>query len=199
MTTKRLVDVAWEAFDALPVEQKSPYLLQPDGTPFHTLFAQQFDLAILDRLTLLANEIRAIAKTRAGMCFLHELVYPDTSNIFDRRGRKSLLAEGHYRISSPIYTITFMALALYGVLGGSFSRVGYTRRIVLVAATAGVVRILGFAMQSASAHVPALNILQYALPIAPIVFVCIRLYGTPRRAYAPIALTPLTASAGARP
>jgi len=74
MTTKRLVDVAWDAFEPLPVEQKTPYLLQPDGTPFHTLFAQQFDLPLLDRLTILSNEIRAIAKTRAGMCFLHELV-----------------------------------------------------------------------------------------------------------------------------
>jgi lipopolysaccharide export system permease protein len=131
--------------------------------------------------------------------FLHELIYPDTSNVWDRRGKKSLLAEGHYRISSPIYTITFMALALYGVLGGSFSRVGYTRRIVLVAATAGVVRILGFAIQSASAHSPSLNVLQYVLPIAPIVFVCVKLYGRPARTREPTALTPLTVAAGRHP
>ena len=74
MTSKRMVDIAWEAFEPLPVEEKVPYLFQEDGTPFHTLFAQQFDHALLDRLATLANEIRAIAKTRAGMGFLHELI-----------------------------------------------------------------------------------------------------------------------------
>ena len=74
MTNKRMVDIAWEPFSALPVDQKTPYLMQPDGTPYHTLFAQQFDYALLDRLTQLASEIRGVAKTRAGMCFLHELV-----------------------------------------------------------------------------------------------------------------------------
>lgn len=74
MTTKRMVDISWEAFEALPVEEKTPYLLQADGTPFHTLFAQQYDLALLEKLTDLATEVRAIAKTRAGMCFLRDLV-----------------------------------------------------------------------------------------------------------------------------
>ena len=74
MSNKRMVDIAWEPFSALSVEQKTPYLAQSDGTPYHTLFAQQFDLALLDRITHLATEIRGIAKTRAGMGFLHELV-----------------------------------------------------------------------------------------------------------------------------
>ena len=129
--------------------------------------------------------------------FLHELIYPDTTNYWDRKDKKMLLSEGHYRISSPIYTITFMALALYGVLGGAFSRVGYTRRIATVAGAAGLVRILGFAAQSASAHAPALNILQYALPIAPIVFVCLRLYARPRSSEQLVALAPLPLVAGA--
>ena len=74
MTTKRMVDISWAQFEPLPVEQKVPYLLQSDGTPYHTLFAQQFDFPLLDRLTHLATEIRGIAKTRSGMAFLHELV-----------------------------------------------------------------------------------------------------------------------------
>jgi len=74
MTPNRLVDIPWAQFSALSVDQKAPYLAQSDGTPFHTLFAQQFDFALLDRLTHLATEIRGIAKTRAGMGFLHELV-----------------------------------------------------------------------------------------------------------------------------
>ncbi|MFZ4396082.1 MAG: aspartate/ornithine carbamoyltransferase family protein [Kiritimatiellia bacterium] len=74
MKTKRLLDIPWAEFSALPVEQKTPYLMHADDTPYHTLFAQQFDLSLLDRLTHLATEIRGIAKTRAGMGFLRDLV-----------------------------------------------------------------------------------------------------------------------------
>ncbi len=74
MRPRRLLDISWGEFDAMSVEQKAPYLVQSDGTPYHTLFAQQFDLALLERLTHLATEIRGIAKTRAGMGFLRELV-----------------------------------------------------------------------------------------------------------------------------
>jgi len=72
--TKRIADIAWNEFESLPVEEKTPYLAQEDGTPFHTLFAQQFNLDRLEQLASLANEIRAIAKTRAGMGFLREMV-----------------------------------------------------------------------------------------------------------------------------
>ncbi len=111
--------------------------------------------------------------------YLHELFYPDTSNIWDLRNKKKFLTEGNYRLSSPLYTITFMALAVYGVLGGSFSRVGYGRRIGAVAGTAIVVRILGFAAQSLCDGTPALNVLQYLIPIIPIIHVARKLY--PRR------------------
>ena len=60
-----------------------------------------------------------------------------------------------------------MALALSGVLGGSFSRTGYGRRIAIVAGTAVVIRILGFGAQAACDAAPALNVLQYAIPLAP--------------------------------
>lgn len=61
-------------FESLPMEEKIPLLAQPDGTPFHTLFAQQFDRKILDSLGVLATEIRTIAKSRAGMKFLMDLL-----------------------------------------------------------------------------------------------------------------------------
>lgn len=71
---QRMYDIKWEAFQKLTIEEKAPYLMQPDGAPFHTLFAQQFNTALLDGLALLANEIRAIAKTRTGMGFLRDLI-----------------------------------------------------------------------------------------------------------------------------
>jgi aspartate carbamoyltransferase catalytic subunit len=71
---KRLPDIAWEDFRTLPFMEKTPYLMQPDGAPYHTLFAQQFDEGLLAQLAALANEIRAIAKTRAGADFLRQQV-----------------------------------------------------------------------------------------------------------------------------
>jgi aspartate carbamoyltransferase catalytic subunit len=71
---RNIIDISWEEFAALPTEEKVPYLQQPDGTPYHTLFAQQFDPALLERLCSLANSIRGIAKTRVGMDFLRHLI-----------------------------------------------------------------------------------------------------------------------------
>ena len=71
---KRLQDISWNDFAALGVEAKTPYLAQPDGQPFHTLFAQQFDRDLLDRMCLLATAVRTIAKSRCGMGFLMGLL-----------------------------------------------------------------------------------------------------------------------------
>lgn len=70
--TSRLTDFEWEGFHRLSVDEKSRLMMQSDNTPFHTLYAQQFDLRLLDRICALANVVRAIAKTRPGMAFLME-------------------------------------------------------------------------------------------------------------------------------
>jgi aspartate carbamoyltransferase catalytic subunit len=71
---KKMIDISWEVFSALPLTEKVPYLSQDGGVPYHTLFAQQFDRELLERLGQLANSIRTIAKTRSGMDFLRQLV-----------------------------------------------------------------------------------------------------------------------------
>ncbi len=68
----KLTDIGWDGFEALPLEAKRPYLEREggDGMPYHTLFAQQFDRPLLERLSALANRIRFIAKSREGALFL---------------------------------------------------------------------------------------------------------------------------------
>ena len=65
---KRLNEIEWEKFEALSLEEKRPYLerVEGDGMPYHTLFAQQFDRPVLERLCALANRIRFINKTIRG-------------------------------------------------------------------------------------------------------------------------------------
>ena len=67
---KNIFDITWDDFQKLSLSEKVPYLMQSDGTPYHTLFAQQFGFEQLERLAQLANEIRTIAKSRAGTEFL---------------------------------------------------------------------------------------------------------------------------------
>ncbi len=71
---KELTTLSWEAFEALSKKEKAPFLTQKDGMPFHTLFAQQFDRATLERLCGLATKIRRIAKQREGALFLASLL-----------------------------------------------------------------------------------------------------------------------------
>lgn len=62
-------NMKWEEFEKLSYNDKSRFC-KKDGRAYHTLFAQQFDRKMLDRLGELATKIRRIAKTKQGMTFL---------------------------------------------------------------------------------------------------------------------------------
>ena len=87
-----------------------------------------------------ALDLSPFLRTRDGVTYeesdryLHELLFPDMSGSYERKSRNKLLAEGHSRLSSPLYSITFMAMAFAAVLGSSFSRLGYGRRIAVTGA-----------------------------------------------------------------
>lgn len=98
--------------------------------------------------------------------WLSELLFPDPGNEWEVGNRLKLLAEAHARLASPLYVIAFMAMALAAVIGGSFSRTGYGRRIAVASAIAIAVRLLGFAAVSACGSNAWLNIIQYLLPLA---------------------------------
>ena len=67
---EKLTDIGWDEFSALSLEEKRPYLMREDGMPYHTLFAQQFDRRLLERLCALATRIRFINKTKEGALYL---------------------------------------------------------------------------------------------------------------------------------
>ena len=102
--------------------------------------------------------------------YLHELFFPDLTQAWEQHNRKSLLAEGHARLATPLYNIAFMAMALGAILGGGFSRLGYGRRIAVMAALATLTRIAGFVVQAACDDNVWLNVLQYAVPLTALAF-----------------------------
>jgi len=97
--------------------------------------------------------------------YLHELFFPDLTQDWERKNQLSMLAEGHARLSTPLYNIAFMAMALSAIIGGGFSRLGYGKRIAWIGAAAAVTRIVGFTVQSAAEESAWLNLLQYLVPL----------------------------------
>lgn len=73
---KTLKDISWDEFHTLELEAKRLYLERNDGSgvPYHTLFAQQFDRVLLERLAALANRIRFMAKSKEGALYLKSLL-----------------------------------------------------------------------------------------------------------------------------
>jgi lipopolysaccharide export system permease protein len=125
---------------------------------------------------------------------MHELVFPDLTQAWERKERKEMLAEANARLSAPLYNIAFMAMALAAVIGGSFSRLGYSRRIITVGAAAAVVRIAGFAVQALCANSVWLNVAQYLIPLGATGWAFAALFRQPVKRF--IALRPLTGSTG---
>ena len=76
MAMAKLTEIGWEEFSGLELVKKRPYLELPDGggMPYHTLFAQQFDRGILERLCALANRIRFINKSKEGALYLKNVL-----------------------------------------------------------------------------------------------------------------------------
>ncbi len=98
--------------------------------------------------------------------YLHELFFPDLSQSWERNNRLKLYAEGHSRLSSPLYNFAMVCLALAAVLGGGFSRLGYGRRIAIAGAAAAATRIVGVGIQAICDDNIWFNVLQYAAPAA---------------------------------
>jgi lipopolysaccharide export system permease protein len=98
--------------------------------------------------------------------YLHELFYPDFSQTWEQQNELRLYAEGNARLAEPLYNIALVTLALAAVLGSSFSRMGYGRRIMTAAGLAAIARIAGVGMQAVADDNVWFNVLQYLVPVA---------------------------------
>ena len=112
--------------------------------------------------------------------YLHELLFPDTNQAWDRANIDKMLAEGHARLAEPLYAIAFMAMAAATVLGGAFRRQGYGLRIAVVAGVAVVVRALGFVVEAAVGAHPAFNFAQYLVPLTAVALSAAIMFGAHR-------------------
>lgn len=101
--------------------------------------------------------------------FLDELFYPDMTDGNNQFNAAKLRAEGHQRLTLPIYALTFTVIALAALLSGGFTRRGLGKRItmailLIIAIQAGA---LGFT--NLAARFPWMVPLVYLNAILPLV------------------------------
>jgi len=100
--------------------------------------------------------------------YLSELFNPDMSRQWDRKNAGNLIAEGHNRLASPLYSFAFVLIALFALIGGPYNRQGYTVRIALACGGAGALRVSGFVLQGVVARNGAYW-LEYLVPVGAII------------------------------
>ena len=111
------------------------------------------------------TESRETIRYKPADLWMGQLFNPSPDIVATSGSRGELLAEAHSRLSSPLYALTAMALALSAIMGGTFSRTGYGWRMARAAAIFLVVRVFGYGIVAASAWNGWLNVFQYLLPL----------------------------------
>ncbi len=157
---------------------RSAVLSEKDGKPALLLrdaVVQQLDdlqqLSVLefDEYTFELNNFMkedAGLNLKASDKFLHELFFIDRTNYFELKDANALNAEGHARLTTPLLSFVMALLAIYAVLGGDFSRRGYGQRIAIATGLAVLILALQLSLQSEAEDTPALNVMQWVLPLA---------------------------------
>ena len=124
----------------------------------------EFDQYLFDLTDFMKEDSDLVLK--ASDKYLHELFFVDRTNYFELKEADALLAEAHSRLTTPLLNIVMTLLAIVAVLGGDFSRKGYSKRIAWATGGAIGVLIVQLVLQSASANDPALNVLQWLAPLS---------------------------------
>lgn len=123
-----------------------------------------FESNTYDLTQLLA--IDPVLRLKASDRYLHELFTPNPDAYANPKWEDEFKAEGHARLSSPLFNIALVLLALSFLARGEHQKMGYGLKIAIAAALGFSIRLSGFAFASVAEDEPALNIVQYIVPIS---------------------------------
>lgn len=112
--------------------------------------------------------------------FLPGLLEPSKS-ASDQYYANELVAEGHQRLSNPLYALAFAMIALAALLSGDFNRRGQTRRILTAISLVMLLQVGGIGMSNWAANFTGLIPLMYGVPVAAILGSAYMLSRYPRR------------------
>lgn len=104
--------------------------------------------------------------------YLHELLWPDMTLAYDNQYANELIAEGHARITSPLFALVLAAFAMAGLLPNEFSRRGYGKRITLTVALGLGIRLFDLAAVGWATRYPILISIQYLVPLLALAGAC---------------------------
>lgn len=131
------------------------------------------DLGFLNQ----TNEVRWLEPQER---YLGSLLHPgDSAN--DRFYATQLIAEGHRRLSAPLYIIVYALVGLTALLAGDFNRRGQTTRILAAISIIVALQLAGLSLFNLSRKTLAIVPLTYGFPILSAAFVSYFLFRERRR------------------
>lgn len=147
---------------AIVMEEGEIHQLDANGA----LNILKFEQSTFDLSPFVRERGRVVLK--ASDRFLHELLRIDRTNYNEAKDEAKFLAEAHARLTTPLISLAMALLAALAVLGGNFSRRGYSRRIIAASSGALTLIVVQLAVQSAAVGNASLNIAQWAIPLTVI-------------------------------
>lgn len=112
--------------------------------------------------------------------FLNELFHPSPQ--LRSKTRRAYIAEGHNRISQPLYCIAFALIALTAVMRGKRARGAYALRLTVASAAAAGLRIAGYGVQGLAAGNNIYCILFYVIPlVGSLIAIAVFVHNQPQR------------------
>jgi len=174
--------------------ERGPVMLLEDGVltrpdAVGALSSLTFDLYEFDLTAFVDNTTSLFFKESDK--FLPELLQPTPADIARSGHKQHLWAEGHYRLSAPLYNIAFALIAMTAFMSGEHQRMGYGRNLVIVGVSAILLRLVGLAVQAGAESNSNLNAVQYLLPLLGIAAAMIVILCPRRRAPKPVTRTPV--------
>jgi len=125
----------------------------------------QFDELVFDLGQFMTDDDRGLKVSELSTL---DLIAPDAATrALSSLGR--LYAEGHERLSGPLYAVAMPLVALASIMAGGFARRGYSRRVAMAVGLGVGLRLLGFAAKSAATGAAMLWPLMYAPPLLAVV------------------------------
>jgi aspartate carbamoyltransferase catalytic subunit len=158
--------ISWEEYVALDVSQRIPFLSKDEAEdePFHVLYAQQFDRAMLDQLCGLADHIRRLHKSPDGAKFLMSLLSSQAAlNLFAQPSTRTFmsfqLAEQKLGMqTSDIRDISTSSQAKGETLQNSIRTFSsYVDLIVMRHPDGGAAELAAYEMNMADRRIPVIN------------------------------------------
>ncbi|MDZ4791174.1 MAG: LPS export ABC transporter permease LptF [Hyphomicrobiales bacterium] len=107
--------------------------------------------------------------------FLHELIWPNENSVEYKKNKGKFYAELHERLSSPIYPILFVLIAVLHLGYARTTREGRMESLIMAFSIAAIFRVIGLTLTNMAAKKAWAVAAMYGLPLVAIAGVLLML------------------------